>query len=69
MRKSYLELVETSTGLKLEKDNSGDSYNMKIKNCTVKEIPSFLDYINAGVDMNLMVAIDFTASNGDPRYP
>lgn len=30
---------------------------------------SFLDYISSGFELNFMVAIDFTASNGDPRLP
>ncbi|VVA90554.1 unnamed protein product [Arabis nemorensis] len=28
---------------------------------------SFLDYISSGFELNFMVAVDFTASNGDPR--
>ncbi|GMH16704.1 hypothetical protein Nepgr_018545 [Nepenthes gracilis] len=30
---------------------------------------TFLDYISAGCELNFMVAIDFTASNGNPRLP
>ncbi|XP_042383877.1 protein BONZAI 1-like isoform X2 [Zingiber officinale] len=30
---------------------------------------TFLDYISEGCELNLMVAIDFTASNGNPRLP
>ncbi|XP_057868895.1 protein BONZAI 1 isoform X2 [Cryptomeria japonica] len=30
---------------------------------------SFLDYITNGYELNFMVAIDFTASNGNPRLP
>ncbi|XP_026445081.1 protein BONZAI 3-like [Papaver somniferum] len=30
---------------------------------------SFLDYISSGFELNFMVAIDFTASNGDPHSP
>ncbi|WOK93562.1 protein BONZAI 3 isoform X1 [Canna indica] len=30
---------------------------------------SFLDYISSGFELNFMIAIDFTASNGDPRLP
>ncbi|KAI3864200.1 hypothetical protein MKX03_010828 [Papaver bracteatum] len=30
---------------------------------------SFLDYISSGFELNFMVAVDFTASNGDPHYP
>lgn len=32
-----------------------------------KELHSFLDYISSGFELNFMVAVDFTASNGDPR--
>ncbi|KAL4582912.1 hypothetical protein LXL04_007473 [Taraxacum kok-saghyz] len=32
-----------------------------------KPLYSFLDYISSGFELNFMVAIDFTASNGDPR--
>jgi len=30
---------------------------------------SFMDYLVGGTQMNLIVAIDYTASNGDPRSP
>ncbi|XP_022922006.1 protein BONZAI 2-like isoform X2 [Cucurbita moschata] len=30
---------------------------------------TFLDYIAGGYEMNFMVAVDFTASNGNPRLP
>ncbi|PON73991.1 Protein BONZAI [Parasponia andersonii] len=30
---------------------------------------SFLDYISSGYELNFMVAVDFTGSNGDPRRP
>ncbi|XP_039028744.1 protein BONZAI 3-like [Hibiscus syriacus] len=33
-----------------------------------KEQFSFLDYISSGFELNFMVAIDFTASNGNPRH-
>ena len=29
----------------------------------------FSDYVNAGLDIDLCVAIDFTSSNGDPKKP
>lgn len=31
--------------------------------------PTFVDYITGGCELDLCVAIDFTASNGDPRIP
>uniref|UniRef100_A0A5B7AWH5 Protein BONZAI 3 n=1 Tax=Davidia involucrata TaxID=16924 RepID=A0A5B7AWH5_DAVIN len=32
-----------------------------------KKLYSFLDYISSGFELNFMVAVDFTASNGNPR--
>jgi hypothetical protein len=40
-----------------------------IRKMVVTEPPSFLDYLAGGVPLNLVVAIDFTQSNGDPRHP
>ncbi|KAI6684710.1 hypothetical protein NL676_030623, partial [Syzygium grande] len=34
-----------------------------------KEQYSFLDYISSGFELNFMVAVDFTVSNGNPRNP
>jgi hypothetical protein len=31
--------------------------------------PTFLDYVSGGCGLNVIVAIDFTGSNGDPRKP
>uniref|UniRef100_T1KA33 Copine C-terminal domain-containing protein n=1 Tax=Tetranychus urticae TaxID=32264 RepID=T1KA33_TETUR len=35
----------------------------------IEEEISFLDYIKGGTHLHFAVAIDFIASNGDPRYP
>ncbi|KAK9292209.1 hypothetical protein L1049_020171 [Liquidambar formosana] len=32
-----------------------------------KDVHSFIDYISSGFELNFMVAVDFTASNGNPR--
>ncbi|KAG0316913.1 Copine-8 [Dissophora globulifera] len=40
-----------------------------IRRMVVTEPPSFLDYLAGGIPLNLIVAIDFTQSNGDPRNP
>ncbi|KAL5061047.1 hypothetical protein RYX36_032651 [Vicia faba] len=34
-----------------------------------KEQFSFIDYISSGFELNFMVAVDFTASNGNPQQP
>merc|ERR1719220_2573328 len=31
--------------------------------------PSFVDYLQGGLALNFSVAVDFTASNGDPQNP
>jgi hypothetical protein len=36
-------------------------------NIHVSEKPEFIDYLTGGCQISLAVAIDFTASNGDPR--
>ena len=43
--------------------------NLIIRRMIVTESPSFLDYLAGGIPLNLVVAIDFTQSNGDPRDP
>ncbi|CBI34303.3 unnamed protein product, partial [Vitis vinifera] len=34
-----------------------------------KQLYSFIDYVSNGFEFNFMVAVDFTASNGNPRTP
>ena len=31
--------------------------------------PTFVDYLRGGLQLNMMVAIDFTGSNGVPKHP
>lgn len=31
--------------------------------------PSFVDYLRGGLQLNMMVAVDFTGSNGVPKFP
>ncbi|CAH9145230.1 unnamed protein product [Cuscuta epithymum] len=40
-----------------------------VENFTEKKLYSFLDYISSGFELNFMVAVDFTASNGNPQTP
>lgn len=35
--------------------------------CSLREKASFLDYLQGGLELNFVVAVDFTASNGDPN--
>ena len=36
---------------------------------TLEHHPTFTEFISGGMEMSLIVAIDFTASNGDPATP
>jgi len=44
-----------------------DSGRLYIEQCTIVPQTTFLDYIHNGADISFIVAIDFTASNGDPN--
>jgi hypothetical protein len=41
----------------------------KKKKKPARKRPEFVDYLSGGCQISLAVAIDFTASNGDPRQP
>src|SRR6185295_18762851 len=47
----------------------GKDATISVLQASIDEPPTFLDYIAGGTEINLVVAIDFTGSNGDPRTP
>eukprot|EP00003_Mantamonas_plastica_P022359 TRINITY_DN377_c1_g1_i1.p1 TRINITY_DN377_c1_g1~~TRINITY_DN377_c1_g1_i1.p1 ORF type:complete len:598 (-),score=163.85 TRINITY_DN377_c1_g1_i1:1692-3449(-) len=53
---------------KKKKKNYKNSGTLTFSAVEVITVASFLDYIKAGLEISLMVAIDFTASNGDRLY-
>jgi len=46
-----------------------DSGTVFLKKIEVITKPTFLDYLQSGTSMNFSVAVDFTASNGNPSRP
>ncbi|XP_046733567.1 copine-4 isoform X1 [Silurus meridionalis] len=52
---------------KLKKKNYRNSGIVILSQCKIIKMHSFLDYIMGGCQIQFTVAIDFTASNGDPR--
>jgi hypothetical protein len=54
----------TCNGKKASKEEAGGGVPA---NMPVSERPEFIDYLTGGCQISLAVAIDFTASNGDPR--
>ncbi|KAL5014149.1 hypothetical protein ScPMuIL_008419 [Solemya velum] len=51
---------------KAKKKSYKHSGEVTLSSCKLETQPSFLDYIKGGTELNFTVAIDFTASNGDP---
>ncbi|XP_022257177.1 copine-8-like, partial [Limulus polyphemus] len=54
---------------KAKKKSYKNSGVVKLISIQIEEEQTFLDYIAGGTQINFTVAIDFTASNGDPRQP
>jgi len=59
----------TNPKKKLKKKNYTDSGILHVQYFKIIQEKSFLDYIKSGVQLHFTVAIDFTASNGDPNDP
>ncbi|KAK4304697.1 hypothetical protein Pmani_023369 [Petrolisthes manimaculis] len=54
---------------KAKKSSYKDSGKLVLKSSSCHIEPSFLDYIRGGTQIHFTVAVDFTASNGDPTTP
>ncbi|CAG2109150.1 unnamed protein product, partial [Medioppia subpectinata] len=56
-----------------KKKRKGKSYQnsgvVKLNSISITQETTFLDYIRGGTQMHFAVAVDYTASNGDPRDP
>ncbi|XP_051948838.1 copine-4 [Xyrauchen texanus] len=75
---TFKEMKSAMDGKQLQWECINPKYQMKKKNyrnsgmviltlCKIIKMHSFLDYIMGGCQIQFTVAIDFTASNGDPR--
>ncbi|ETE67954.1 Copine-6, partial [Ophiophagus hannah] len=75
---SFQEMLQASSGEEVKWDCINHKYQEKKKNyknsgyivltqCKMEKVHTFLDYIMGGLQISFTVAIDFTASNGDPR--
>ena len=47
----------------------GQNCTLIVDQFSVKEKPTLVDYIRTGLEISLTVAIDYTASNGEPTQP
>ncbi|XP_077171065.1 copine-6 isoform X2 [Paroedura picta] len=50
-----------------KKKHYKNSGHIVLMQCKMEKVHTFLDYIMGGLQISFTVAIDFTASNGDPR--
>ena len=50
-------------------DGKKDAGILKVISMNVYSQPTFVDYLRSGLQLNLITAIDFTASNGKPNDP
>ncbi|KAJ6253473.1 copine [Anaeramoeba flamelloides] len=54
---------------KKKKRKYKNSGTLHMLHCEMIQQHTFLDYIAGGCDINLIIAVDFTASNGNPNNP
>ena len=64
--KKEVELINPKYKSKKKYKNSG---KLVFEYVNVVKIHSFIEFLRSGFEINLMVAIDFTGSNGDPKTP
>ncbi|KAM6453094.1 copine-6 isoform 1-T2 [Liasis olivaceus] len=75
---SFQEMLQASAGEEVKWECINHKYQEKKKHyknsgyigltqCKIEKVHTFLDYIMGGLQISFTVAIDFTASNGDPR--
>jgi len=46
--------------------NGKNAGTVEVESVRINIVPTFLDYVKGGLQMNFTVAVDFTASNGNP---
>ncbi|KAJ8301692.1 hypothetical protein KUTeg_020679 [Tegillarca granosa] len=56
-----------------KKEKKGAKYQnsgtVELMSCKIEKVYSFLDYVRGGTQLHCTFAVDFTASNGDPKSP
>jgi len=52
-----------------KKGKNKQTGNIHITTCSIQKQYNFLEYIQGGCQLSLMVAVDFTASNQNPKIP
>merc|ERR1712107_792520 len=52
-----------------KKERYRNSGLLIVRSCQLETRPTFLDFIQGGMELSFTVAVDFTASNGNPASP
>lgn len=63
------EVINPKKQAKKKKKVYENSGIVSLLQCKVEQQPTFLDFIRGGTQINFVVAVDFTASNGDQNNP
>eukprot|EP00742_Colponemidia_sp_Colp-10_P001717 GILJ01001839.1.p1 GENE.GILJ01001839.1~~GILJ01001839.1.p1 ORF type:complete len:563 (-),score=92.27 GILJ01001839.1:106-1794(-) len=63
------EFMAVNSAAKAKNKKYSHSGLIHLEKCQIMIVPTFLDYIRGGCELNLIAAVDFTGSNGDPRHP
>ncbi|PSN46006.1 Copine-8 [Blattella germanica] len=66
-KQDFLGYCETTLGQR--KPTYTNSGEIHLVHYELRKVYTFLDYIMGGMQLNCTIAIDFTASNGDPQAP
>ena len=53
---------------KMKKKKYSDSGSIQVLQCEIVKEHTFVEYLQGGMHLSLMIGIDFTASNGDPSF-
>eukprot|EP01027_Heterolobosea_sp_BB2_P017458 GEZU01024717.1.p1 GENE.GEZU01024717.1~~GEZU01024717.1.p1 ORF type:complete len:442 (+),score=140.82 GEZU01024717.1:185-1510(+) len=66
LNQKEFQLVDARTNTNKSPKNTG---TILVRQSMVRKEPTFLEYITGGYEISMMVAIDFTISNGNPSNP
>jgi hypothetical protein len=69
---AHVSALRYSRRVRVEQHPAGKNKNvgyLGVRHFQVTRIASFVEYLRGGCELSLIAAIDFTASNGDPRTP
>jgi hypothetical protein len=64
-----LDMIKSNQNFELRNASNKNIGNCKLEGVQSLRRHTFLDYVFGGCEISLVVAVDFTLSNGDPNDP